>query len=112
MSDCYRKWKDLFNKTCLFEDRDKEEAKQTLKVYKELCKKDGAILFCVARGKFTEGHNFSDDLCRGLFIIGVPNLNINSLKTKLKHQYFNHGTKVTLPKDMFLNLEFKGWYYR
>jgi Rad3-related DNA helicase len=34
----------------------------------------------VARGKFAEGFNFKNDLCRGLFMIGVPNLDIKSAK--------------------------------
>ena len=58
MKECFKNWKNIFNKTCLFEDRDKKSASQTLKLYKEYCQADGAILFCVARGKFTEGHNF------------------------------------------------------
>ena len=100
MEDCFMKWKDIFNKTCLFEVKDKEEASKTLKLYKELCKNDGAILFCVARGKFTEGHNFNDDLCRGLFMIGVPNLNLKDPKIRLKFLYFNNGKTGTF-KEMF-----------
>lgn len=38
----------------------------------------------VVRGKFSEGFNFKDDLCRGVFMIGVPNLNITSAKIQLK----------------------------
>ena len=41
---------------------------------------NGAILFCVARGKFSEGENFKGDLCRGVIIMGIPNLNLKSPK--------------------------------
>lgn len=77
-----------------------------MKVYKEFCKEDGAILFCVARGKFTEGHNFGDNLCRGLFIIGVPNLNLRDPKILLKFLYFNKGISVKTINEMFKNQQF------
>jgi len=57
--------------------------------YKHDCHyKKGAVLFCVHRAKFTEGHNFSGDLCNGLLMIGIPNLNINSPKLKLKKLFY------------------------
>ena len=34
----------------------------------------------VARGKYSEGFNFINELCRALFMIGVPNLNITAAK--------------------------------
>ena len=38
---------------------DKLNSNAILEKYKKCCWfKDGAILFCVHRGKFTEGHNF------------------------------------------------------
>jgi len=34
----------------------------------------GPVLFCVIRGKYAEGYDFKDNLCRNIAIIGVPNL--------------------------------------
>jgi len=34
----------------------------------------------VARGKYSEGFNFINELCRALIMIGVPNLNITAAK--------------------------------
>ena len=34
----------------------------------------------VCRGTFSEGYNFNDEMARGVFIIGVPNLNIKDIK--------------------------------
>ena len=57
----------------------KIQTKEQLSKYEEACLSkggNGAILFSVCRGKYTEGANFKGDLCRGLFIIGVPNRNL------------------------------------
>ena len=81
MEDCYKAWCFLFDKPCFMEEHDKEKSEVELKKYKKcclLCK--GAILFCVHRAKFTEGHNFSGDLCNGIIMVGEPNLNIKSPK--------------------------------
>ena len=48
------------------------------------------MLFCVCRGKYSEGYNFKDDLCRGLFLIGVPNLNIKNPKIQMKIKFYKN----------------------
>lgn len=45
-----------------------------------------AVLFTVARGHFSEGYNFKDNLCRAVIIIGKPNLYINDPKLLLKNK--------------------------
>ena len=47
-------------------------------IHKEAIELKGAILFCVARGNYTEGTNLKGKLCRSVIIIGVPYLNTNS----------------------------------
>lgn len=46
------------------------------KVMEDYCKKaktrKGAILFAVCRGKISEGIDFTDELARAVFIVGVP----------------------------------------
>ena len=31
-------------------------------------------MLMVSRGNFSEGKNFSNDLCRGIILIGIPSL--------------------------------------
>lgn len=34
--------------------------------------KRGALMFCVNKGKLTEGMDFKDKLCRSVIFLGVP----------------------------------------
>lgn len=81
--------------------------------YKHDCfLKDGAVLFCVHRAKFTEGHNFSGDLCNGLLLIGIPNLNIKSPKLILKELFYkNKKDKITYGPCRIIE-NFDSYYYR
>ena len=49
--------------------------------------KNGALLFAVIGAKVSEGLNFSDDLARGVIIIGLPFANLGSpeLQERLKY---------------------------
>ena len=42
----------------------------------------------VHRGKYSEGYNFKDNLCRGIFMIGVPNENIQKSKIIMKEIFY------------------------
>ena len=79
---CWAKIKQ--KKRCFVERSDqKTKISNILTEYKNACnisdtrggrnsESAGAILFCVFRGRFSEGINFSDGLCRAVVVIGVP----------------------------------------
>ena len=48
--------------------------------YVKDAKNKGAILCCVARGKVSEGIDFSDEMARAIVIVGVPYPPLTDLK--------------------------------
>ncbi|CAD8098779.1 unnamed protein product [Paramecium sonneborni] len=58
-------------KNCLWEPQQTAEMQNVFQSYKQHAKK-GAIMFAVQRGKIAEGIDFSDELCRAVFLVGVP----------------------------------------
>ncbi|UXI20413.1 hypothetical protein NH340_JMT06356 [Sarcoptes scabiei] len=54
---------------------------------------NSAILFSVMGGKMSEGINFSDDLGRGVIVIGLPYANRNSLELTEKINHMNRIEK-------------------
>jgi len=82
MKKCYSYWFKLFTKPCIMEG-DKNTG--TIEDYEKFCnQKEGSVLFCVHRANYSEGHNFSGNLCNGVIMVGVPNQYINHPKLKLK----------------------------
>jgi len=84
-------------KRCLVERSDKKSnITYILKEYQTACLESsssssgdggsdgaGGLLFCVFRGRFSEGINFSDDLCRAVVVVGVPYPNTQDVKLNL-----------------------------
>ncbi|KAI0077191.1 DNA repair helicase [Panus rudis PR-1116 ss-1] len=52
-------------------------------------RKSGALLFAVIGAKLSEGLNFTDDLARGVIIIGLPFANLASPELRERMQYVN-----------------------
>ncbi len=42
----------------------------------------------VHRGKYSEGYNFKDNFCRGIFMVGVPNSDISAPKLVMKGLFY------------------------
>ena len=59
----------------------------------------------VSGGRLSEGQNFSDDLCRGLFFIGVPNMYVGDIKLKMKKRFYKQKA------SLFSNSEELYWKY-
>ncbi|CAK81354.1 unnamed protein product (macronuclear) [Paramecium tetraurelia] len=91
-------------KKCLWEEQGSAQFHNTLEVFKQNGQK-GAILFAVHRGKVTEGIDLSDDLCRAVFLIGIPYPPLKDQKIKLKKQFLDQQ----LAKNR-QGLTSKDWY--
>ncbi|CAD8116044.1 unnamed protein product [Paramecium sonneborni] len=82
-------------KKCFWEEKGKNELRN-------FQQSNQAILFAIHRGKVSEGINFSDDLCRALFLIGVPFLYKKELRIEQKMQFLN--------KQNYKDLNSEQWY--
>ena len=88
MKTCFAGWSKIINKPCFIEQKNSEKTQKEINKYlANAASSNGAVLFCVSRGKFAEGYNFNDSLCRSIIMIGVPNLNITAPKVQLKKLY-------------------------
>ncbi|CAD8209823.1 unnamed protein product [Paramecium octaurelia] len=91
-------------KKCLWEEQGSAQFHNTLEVFKQNVQK-GAILFAVHRGKVAEGIDLSDDLCRAVFLIGIPYPPLKDQKIKIKKEFLDQQ----LAKNK-QGLSSKDWY--
>ena len=61
-------------KSLIWESKNSSENNFRIAEYTSQIKKGkkGAVLFCVCRGKVTEGLDFSNNLCRAVCLVGIP----------------------------------------
>ncbi|CAD8198204.1 unnamed protein product [Paramecium pentaurelia] len=87
-------------KKCLWEEQGSSSFHNTLEVFKQNVQK-GAILFAIHRGKVTEGIDLPDDLCRAIFLIGIPYPPLQDQKVKLKKEYLDKLRQGLSSKDWY-----------
>jgi Rad3-related DNA helicase len=111
MEESFTLWKSIFEegKKCFKEEKDKIKADSTIQAYFEECKtNNGAVLFMVHSGKYSEGFNFKDNRCRAIIMVGIPNRPLASAKVCLKKKFYNEATN----KKLLQGEKFNDYYYR
>ncbi|BFU25795.1 DNA repair helicase putative [Entamoeba histolytica] len=89
------------NKLIFVESNDSEETSLAFQNYRLACHTGkGAILFCVTRGRLSEGINFTNHLARAVLIIGAPYLQSEILTIKERIEYLDN--KKIISKDEYL----------
>ena len=101
MKTSFKLWNHIFKRwKCFKESKNKAESKNTIDEYFKECKsQNGAILFAVCRGNYSEGFNFSGKKARAVILIGVPNLNIKNIKYKMKDIFYKRAKTLTIKYD-------------
>ena len=86
----------IYAKKMIFcEKKNSADFKITLEQYLKECEKTkGALLFALARGKISEGLDFSDEKCRAVVLVGVPYPAAKDLKVMAKMSYLDEKSKI------------------
>ena len=80
-------------KEVLTDSKEASTADEMLTKYSEaVFRGNGAMLMSVVGGKMSEGINFSDELGRGVVIVGLPFPNANSIEWKTKMDHIRQRT--------------------
>ncbi|CAF4004893.1 unnamed protein product [Adineta steineri] len=95
-------------KRVLIEQRNKTKFESQMKEFNTIIETDerGAMLFAVARGKLSEGIDFSDKSCRAVIIIGIPYAPHQDRRVIAKRHYLdeiNRGNKESKAGDVWYN---------
>lgn len=86
------------NKEIFLEPKYAKEMNTVIAAYNKAIEqkdKNGAMFFAVARGKVSEGLDFSDDHARAVVVIGLPYPNLGDPKVRLKYMYFDSLAQVS-----------------
>jgi chromosome transmission fidelity protein 1 len=80
-------------KKIFLEPRDSTSVEVMLNEYSQEIEssKNGAVMFCVVGGKMSEGINFSDNLARGVVMVGLPFPNAFSAEMVAKREYLENA---------------------
>ena len=85
-------WDRLLNvKNVVIEPRNNTTLQHCMDRYNGFVKNSphGSLLLSVCRGRLSEGYDFSDGLCRGVVIVGLPFVNVSDTRVKLKRSYMD-----------------------
>lgn len=84
-------------KRVLIEQRNKVKFETQMKEFNTIIESDerGAMLFAVARGKLSEGIDFSDKSCRAVIIIGIPFAPHQDRRVIAKRHYLDEINRAT-----------------
>jgi len=69
-------------------------------------KTKGAILFCVCRGKVSEGIDFTDEMARAVVVVGIPFPQAFDVRVKAKRKFLDDRQRLT-KKVKRLSIEVK-----
>ena len=75
--------------------------------YSKEAKENGAFLFIILKGRFSEGINFNDELCRCLILVGIPFLPLMDFKVGRKRTYIQHNFDRDHADEWYMNQTFK-----
>ena len=84
------------------EPRNNKDLKHDIAIseYKNNCMTElGALMFCVYRGRSSEGMDFRDEQCRGVLLVSIPFANMGDLRVRLGEAYHDRETTLLSGKD-------------
>ena len=88
-------------KRVLIEQRNKVKFDNQMKEFNTIIEADerGAMLFAVARGKLSEGIDFSDKSCRAVIVIGIPFAPHQDRRVIAKRHYLDEVDRRDVSSD-------------
>jgi len=75
--------------------------------YSESANQEGAFLFIIIRGRFSEGINFTDKLCRCLVVVGIPYFPLKNTLISEKIKYITSNESKESADKWYTKQTFK-----